>query len=462
MLLGSVLAAWVGCAYHADDPPISDPGDPPDPTITIEFEVELGEEIATVAFVTGSIDADGCEQASIALQTDDGIETEHPATIAGNELSATLIGLKADTEYTIEISASLDGTDHRSDPQTFVTGYAPSSIPDMNLTEHADGSERTGFLVTSVIKTTSMAIILDQDLDMVWWHVPEAEECVISRVVLTRDRSSVLYLVELPADETTPWKNELVRVSLDGTEMSRQRVDGAHHDFVELPDGTVALLTRDERLLDGEPVIADAIVELLPSGDELTVWSAWDDFLPDPDWADQLIDANMGWSHANALDYDEATDSYLVGLRALDAIVSVSRDSGELQWQVGGELSDYQMAQSAGKWFAKQHQFELLDGGLLLFDNGHTQDYDSRVVEYSLEPETGEAVESWSYHAHPALYSPVLGDVMRTRDGGTLITWGAAGLLHEVSPDGELRWSLALDYGGGLGYTTPVDKLPDP
>jgi hypothetical protein len=222
------------------------------------------------------------------------------------------------------------------------------------------------------------------------------------------------------------------------------------------------MLAIDVREYEGAPSIADAVVELLPSGDLLQVWSAWDDFVPDPAWTEGLPDADMGWTHANALDYDEASDSYLVGLRNLDAIVAVSRDSGELIWQLGGDDSDYAIAGDDGKLFEQQHQFHKLDGGVLVFDNGHPDEYESRVVEYTMDGSSGAAAQVWEHRTSPPLYCPVLGDVSRSSDGTTLITWGTAGLLHEVSPQGDLVWSLGLDYGAGLGYTTLVEALPAP
>jgi len=459
-----LLGVGPGCLQD-----VSPPGDEPEPSggtdVRITLDVVLSDVVPTVAFVEGTVVGADMDEAGLLLVTADGQVSDHDVHADPSGFRATLLGLKASTPYTAVLRVAHGLGEVTLAQRTFVTGDAPLSIPDMESTVHGD-EERQGYLVTSVVKERSMAVILDRDGDLVWWHEPDEELCLITRAVLARDGASVLYLLEMPGEESdenpSDIKSQLVRVSLDGTEVSRQTVHGCHHDFVELPDGTVALITTDMREVDGEPSLADALVELLPSGELLDVWSVWDDFEPDPAWTAGLPDADMGWSHANALDYDEATDSYLVGLRNIDAIVAVSRDSGELLWQFGGMHSDFVPADVDGHFFQQQHQFQLLDGGMLVFDNGMPTRYESRVVEYALQPISGVATEVARYVTTPAQYCPVLGDVTRTDEGTTLITWGTAGLLEEVSPQGELLWSLGLGYGAALGYTTLVDELPSP
>src|SRR6185436_20956790 len=115
------------------------------------------------------------------------------------------------------------------------------------------------------------------------------------------------------------------------------------HDFVELGDGTFAAIAFKEGPLPGEcnevyakskktAVLGNHIVEVAPDGTETEVWDSWDCFDPCVDVDDSL---GPGWTFANALDYDEDTDSYLVSLRHLSSIASISRATGECNWIFG-------------------------------------------------------------------------------------------------------------------------------
>jgi hypothetical protein len=85
----------------------------------------------------------------------------------------------------------------------------------------------------------------------------------------------------------------------------------------------------------------------------------------------------------------------------------------------------------------------LPNGDVILFDDG---DDDvppfSRAVEYALDTDAGTATLVWSAHATPQLEDFALGYAQRLSNGNTLITYGAARQVQEVSPDGALVWDL--------------------
>jgi hypothetical protein len=52
-----------------------------------------------------------------------------------------------------------------------------------------------------------------------------------------------------------------------------------------------------------------------------------------------------------------------------------------------------------------------------------------------------------------------MGDVTRTPDDTTLVTWATAGRIEEVDADGEVLRAYQLDIGAAFGYTTALDTL---
>jgi hypothetical protein len=98
----------------------------------------------------------------------------------------------------------------------------------------------------------------------------------------------------------------------------------------------------------------------------------------------------------------------------------------------------------------------------LLFDNGnyHTPP-ESRAVEYSLDTLAMTATLVWEYRHSPPVYAPFVGSVQRFQNGHTLIGYGAAGIMTEVSADGVVVWEGRLDVAGQLPTTFyRVRELP--
>ena len=143
-------------------------------------------------------------------------------------------------------------------------------------------------------------------------------------------------------------------------------------------------------------------------------------------------------------------------MRNLNTIACIDAD-GQLDWALG-EFGDLAI-EGEKAHPVNQHQFDAIDGGLLVFDNGSTEEADSRVVEYAIDLEGGTAEEVWVYRPDPTLYNYALGSVVRI-DDTTLVSWTTAGRIEQVSPEGELLWELYTDIGAGVGYTEWVPSLP--
>jgi hypothetical protein len=335
-------------------------------------------------------------------------------------------------------------------------GPVPPELPRIELLVDDPSQATPGVLVTSLLSGQHRPILIDTAGEYLWWGDAEDHGITVSRAALSRDRCAVLYLAEtdgLVVEED--YVSRLHRTYLDGSGTETIEIDDAHHDFAELPDGTIAALARDYRLRGEVWVAGDKIVEIDPDGTTRDIWSVFDDadLVPQGPAGNEAID----WSHANAMDYDEAADLYLVSLRHFDAIVAVDRATGARVWTLGGDDTSFELLGDPElDAFREQHQFELLGGGLLVFDNGETDDVSSRIVEYAWAGDDAyEAV--WRHVPSPPFNCYALGDVTRLSGGNTGITWSTAGLIEEVTPDGDVVMRLGLEMGAGFGYTTWVE-----
>jgi hypothetical protein len=368
-----------------------------------------------------------------------------PAT----EHHAYLLGLTADTAVSLQVVA-LDGDEEvTSDVEEVTTGWLSSGLPLIEVT----GSGMDHYMVLPILGEKVGVVIIDPQGDYVWWHYEE-RDLDVYRAMLSRDGESVLYNAAHVSGEPSS-DSQIVRVALDGSWTETIDVPLLAHDFVEHADGTIgAMVAEYGEDAEGNEVMGNAIVEIAPDGTQTTVWSAFDCFDPDEQPGDS---PELGWSFGNALDWDGA--HYYQSLRNFSTVVQVDPADGSCGWAFGDTGATIE-TDSAADRFLHSHQFEILPESFLVFDNDGAVEQESRVLEYSFDPDSGATPELiWEYR-NPAdpLYSFVLGDVHRFDDGDTLVTWSVNGKVQRVENDVPI-WEIQTEFGRALGFNTVRESL---
>ncbi len=359
-----------------------------------------------------------------------------------------LLGLEADTTYYYRVVTTGEGGS-ASGTLSIRTGDLPLGMPPLSLT----GEGHDGFVLVPVLGATTAVLVIDADGKIVWYHEDD-RDLDFYRARLSVDRKSILY--NAASISGTPSEaSELVRVSLDGTQTLSVPLPLLAHDFVEHPDGTLGAMVVEYRDFDGKTLRGDEIVEVDPEGEISTVWSAWDCFDPATTPGD---DIELGWTFANALDYDPEEEAYYLGMRNFSSIVKIDRASGACEWVLGTFGGTFDFAPGSAH-FLHQHQFEVRQNHILVFDNDGSSGDESRVLEYELDFEANVATEVWRYTADPPVYTFVLGEPARLADGDTFVNWSAAGQMERVSPDGTSKWKLNSGVGYAFGFDTLAKDL---
>jgi hypothetical protein len=452
LLVFAALSPW-GCDGDDDDASASNSA----PSVALIATID--EQVSTTVhldWTVAGVDLGSTVEAYVEVGPDEGYGTTLPATPTGDEaFTAHAWGLLPLTTYHARASVSAGDDPVRGTDVVFTTGGVPTELPTVTMTADDPAAASPGWLVTTLLTDGHRPVILDTDGTYRWWGTPADAHVTVVRARLARDGHSVITLAEDDGYVIGEhYVSELRWTPLDGGEVTSIAVDDAHHDFVERPDGTVAVITRTFHEHEGEWIAADAIVEVEPDGTERQVWSAWEAY--EYDLSVPTDEQAFDWTHANALDLDEDDDRYLLTLRHLDAIVAIDRATGAVAWQLGGADSDFTMdGDEALDWFRQHHQFEQLDGGMLVFDNGQDEHVASRVIEYTLGETTVTPV--WRYVSDPPTNCYALGDVTRLESGNTLITWSTSGLIEEVTPDRAVVRRLSVQLGAGFGYTTWIE-----
>ena len=236
------------------------------------------------------------------------------------------------------------------------------------------------------------------------------------------------------------------------------------HDFVAKANDNIVMVTDDPSTRDlsaftdsnGNPystneAIKDEIIrEVTPAGATVFTWNT-KDHMELVDCTQHRFTASEGeYSHFNSIEV--VNGNLLVSFRGCAAVVMIDGSTGEVIWRLGrSNLSDDEWRAKGLKpplkivgdpygEFCGQHSAKILgNGNLILFDNGVycLQDPDTgdtartngeftRVVEYALDVDSGEAVFV-RHHSYNDSFNAVIGStglVAPISNGNWLISWG--------------------------------------
>lgn len=263
---------------------------------------------------------------------------------------------------------------------------------------------------------------------------------------------------------------ELIWAALDGEVSRTAELPGSHHVFSEMDDGTVAYIATDVRnaVVAGvdQAVVGDVVRELALDGSQRDVFNSWDHV----DVRDAIADADpywpegLDWTHGNALFYVERDDAWLFSMANIRTIVEVGRSSGEVvrsfhggdEWVTEG--GGYAVAE--GERFRHQHDVQLNEAGhLVMFATQEASTYGG-AFEYAIDDATHTLRETWRYlPLNPGIANYALGQVQELANGDRLVSFSAAGLVREVTPEGEVVWEARAPAFTWFGQVYLVDDL---
>ena len=229
--------------------------------------------------------------------------------------------------------------------------------------------------------------------------------------------------------------------------------DGAHVAHVDILG--YDLRHADLSALGGttnQAVAGHVILRQSPDGKIEFSWNAWD-HLSIADW----IFVQPGLAQMSTIDFDhpnsmvkDTDGNYIVSFANLGEITKIDATSGQIIWRFGGRNNQFTIIGDPLNGFGIQHHAHLLSNGNLLFiDNGaHHTPPESRAVEYKLDLSSHTAKLVWQYRHSPALFSPFAGSAQRLANGNTLVAFGAAAVISEVTADGTVLWEAQMQNNG--------------
>lgn len=374
----------------------------------------------------------------------------------GTEHEVLLLGLPELSEVSLAPSSG----DVQGPAILIETGPSPAGFPKLETTHLVSDALMPGYILGCSAIDGPEIFVMDREGRLVWWWRSGDKDHVMTSCRPTPDGDGVTfgwyykYLDVEPAEFRT--------ITWDGQERASIPAEFAHHTFTQLEDGTLATLELDIRETETYgTVIGDQLVEISPDGSRRIVFSSWDHQTPEPNegWVNWgIYTTGHDWSHANGVFYDAPRERYLVTFAHLDTLWAIDR------W-TGAQLADADRATfiPEDSRFHYAHAPRITEAGTLMLMSGQMGLLgENHIAEFLVDEDLTTFEEVWSYGRGEGIKALAMGEGRPLPNGNVLANFGSAGVLREVSAEGELLWNMSGGLGVILGPTWWLEELASP
>jgi len=375
---------------------------------------------------------------------------------------ALLLGLPASSDVFVKAAvAPADGSPVNHIQGKASTGALPAELPKLTLSDHDPKKAEAGYTLMPILGADSTWLtLIDAKGRYVWWKKVAKR---IFTAHLTSDRKAIVYLKHAVS---TTVGGSLVIIPLDGSPTSEIQATGGHTDFVEISPGKYAVLGWEIRKIKNgtRKILGDTIMEVSASSPPKVVWNVFNYFTPSdnqtyPNGVYGTDPTVEDWSHVNGIHYDAGQNAYYLSAGpALDTIMRVERDTGNMPWSVG-LVGNIKSADGKHLVSAPHSVQKLSAPDTVLVFNRAVPDGCSHAAEIHVNQTTQTATMKWSYQSKNCYKVYFLGDAERLDNGNTLVNWSTSGHIEEVTRDGDVVWSLRAQLGAGFGFIDRVLSL---
>jgi arylsulfotransferase ASST len=426
----------------------------------------LGDSLNALAAVM-TVHAQDADSARVTCRANSGSVATTPNYPVENGVARIVaLELLPGTAYQCTVAALGAGGTTISDSLPYRTADLPGFLAGVHLA--ITGSPQPGYIVTEVTRDSDAVTLAFDTSGRVRWYRRFAAHPA-ENAMQTEQLPNGDYTVYVGA--STGWQpvnGRYIEFQPDG-EIVRSFAAGApyytdsHELLVGFAGGAISdahLFGYDLRSMDltslgghpGQLVAGHTLLRQSASGATEFLWDAWDHFSL-ADWL--FIPPNLAsypsidFDHPNSLAIDR-DGNYIVSFASLGEITKIDAVTGQVLWRFGGRHNQFAIVGDPFGGFGFQHDVRILaNGDLLFYDNGllHVPPQ-SRAVEYRIDPGSLTATLVWEFRHDPAVFTPFVGSVQRLQNGNTLVGFGAASFMTEVTPGGQVLWEGRLTVNG--------------
>ena len=382
---------------------------------------------------------------------------------AKNDHYFFLWGMRENLDYTIEIYTD-EETPELLATTEFHSGKAPDSIFPMYIVANEKERVQPGFLIVAQQsypdedRMEPIVFMVDTDGFVVWYF----EHYLPGFSLLTdpsyRPKTNTMLLgiqkwfteeilteegIEIDMEGNIVWKSPDIPWTLYG--------ETTWHHIYRLLDDDTLLLVRSQF---DDRVISDRIVNVDRDYNELWSWG----YLDSPDYFDtvecsDLSDYWCDWTHNNAaLMFKDENILYFNSLWL--GFYKMDMNSREILWKFGKDGDFTMLSEHPYPWPANTHDPKFADASrkrLLFFDNGISDRFYSRIIEYEIDENAMTAEITFEYDGFASRHNWFAcggwGDVDYLENGNFLVTKGLVdesqnSSIFEVTRDGRVVWEI--------------------
>lgn len=371
-----------------------------------------------------------------------------------------LVGLQVATNYEVTVHAFNETGANASGPYPLQTAAVPTDIVIAADSIFNDPLRTEGYVLTDArgASIPSQIRLFDRMGNLVWYdYTRDIGSPCIGNNFSTRNTFLQIYGDCQVVLELSFFGDTIQKIDISGIPGNLQ----VHHDLYVNKQGNLVLLVAEGRAVDKSSVggradalvVGDGYLEIDATGNIVSQWSIFDhrDPLQSRDagsfWDQLLGEPAEDWTHANSIAED--TDGhYLMSLNALDQVIKIHRETGEILWTLGRE-GDFSF-EPPDAAFKNQHTFwGIGDHHYTVFDNQGAGSF-SRGMEFELDTLLGIAKLVFIQDADSTLSTGIVGSTYKLENGNMLSSFGRTGTIQEVDSLGEVVWFR--DEGNIINY----------
>jgi hypothetical protein len=387
------------------------------------------------------------------------VMTSPPKSGEAGSQREVVLGVPGETDVTVRIVSSQDGTEYKTSNYVGTTGAVPSGMPTPEVVsydaalasddrwlfgavEDSDGGEASRDVY---YHTTSWLYIMDRRGRIVWYYADPASNATSAFQRIARDGEYI-------------WIEKHQFAGSVDAEVLKMTLDREYMEVVPVPGlGDCIDVTNDGGLL------YDANFELRErsrSGDDRFIWSCPEHF------------GGAFNCYTNTVNWNERDDTVLMSYPYEATVVEVERESGDLLGVYGAASGSY--AFSPNTWeFEFQHFPNITSEGTLLLSShmpgyGNTETPEAgqhAFMEFELDRDNETLNYLWHYQEGEE-WPMFKGMAMRLPNGNTLANYGTGGAIREITPDKRTAFHVKFDVEGGddffnkmVGHNVLIDDL---